>query len=235
MRFVIKEKTTDDPNECVDVNEWVNRTNLEQGYTIANAKYKSDCSKLDKLFRSEASKLYAITVTLRITQNAKLFRSVVKQRKFIRSVMAELDNKKVQPIHYKLFDKFIRDCFERIRYVQKIVNENIRLSEFGPFFDIYNDWTEDPDTIAENAQKWNEEHPDIVSEYLERIKEEREAIFNAKRKRHEQSKAERNAEKQKKKEEDAYIKEMINNKKKNDAEYKKIERMFQKYYNGRHY
>ena len=37
MRFVINEKTTDDPNECVDVNEWLDRANLERGYTIANA------------------------------------------------------------------------------------------------------------------------------------------------------------------------------------------------------
>lgn len=235
MRFVINEKTTDDPNECVDVNEWLDRANLERGYTIANAKYKSDCSKLDKLYGIEASKLYAITVILRITQNAKLFRSVVNQRKFIYSVKRELDNKKVQPIHYKVFDEFIRGCFERIRYVQKITNENIRLSEFGPFFDIYNDWTEDPDTIAEKAKKWNAEHGEIVRDYMEQIKDERAAIFAAKQRRHEQSKAERNAEKQKKKEEDAYIKEMINNKKKNDAEYKKMERSFQKYYNGRHY
>lgn len=68
---------------------------------------------------------------------------------------------------------------------------------------------------------------------MDKIRPELENIKAAKKRRAEITKADKEREKRKKKAEDEEIKEMINNEKKFKAENKKMERSFERYYNGK--
>lgn len=120
--------------ECFEtVDQWVDSPRTEKGYTIANAKYKREYWQLNKLLKFEALKLYILVVDLGIKQNSRLMYSTSKQAEYCAAVCGRLNEKKVEPIHYKIFDQEIKRIRERLRFVEKITNENIRLTEYGLF------------------------------------------------------------------------------------------------------
>lgn len=221
------------------VNEWLDRDDLEQGYTIANAKFLREYSYCSKELGRYALLLYLLLSELNIKYVRAMMHSAKIQAEFCRAVCAKLREKKVDPIHAKVFEKDIKSVKSRLETIERITKEDVHLTEFEPFaiavmYDNMNDTDFDYEEISEMAKEWNDRHKDIVAEHMEKIKPELERHEQYMQRVRDDIKAEKEERKARKKAEDAYVKELRENAKKNKSDYKKQERSFQRYYEGRY-
>ena len=216
------------------VNEWLKRNDLEDGYTIANAHYRREYNRFSKELRKAALYLYVLGVEMKIYYCTKMMYSAKRQSRFCNAVAAELRHKKVDKEHYKAFDRDVKSIERRLETINRIIKEDIHLTEYEPFFEaevVDYDFTDFKD-IPKIAKDWNERHKDLVEKHLNEIKPELERHEKYIQQVAEKRKAEKEYIKQKKKAEDEYVKEIKNNAARNKAEYKKLERSFQRYYEG---
>ena len=216
------------------VNEWLNRDDLEQGYTIMNAKFRREYSDVYRALRKWAKYLYVLGIEMENYYCTKMMNSARRQSKFCGAVCAEMKTKKVDYEHVKVFEKDIRSLKRRLETIERITNEDIHLSPYEPFFQTIEDVDElDFHELAEMARKWNEEHKDLVEKHMETISPELERHNEFLERKREAIKAEKQAKKEAKKAENKYVKEIKANQKKNRSEYKRLERSFDVYYTGR--
>lgn len=220
-------------NKIKTVNEWLNRDDLEQGYTIMNAKFSREYSDVYRALRKWAKYLYFLGVEMGNYYCTKMMYSARRQSKFCGAVCAEMKTKKVDYEHVKVFEKDIKSLKRRLETIERITNEDIHLSPYEPFFQTIEDVDElDFREIADMARKWNEEHKDLVEKHMEAISPELERHNEFLRRKTEAIKAEKEARKQAKKAEDEYVKEILANRKKHRARSKRVEKSFEKYYRG---
>lgn len=222
---------------CKSVNEWARRQDIEEGYTIANAKYLRDYSYLAAELKHYSMMLYILGVELGNHYMTKMMYSAKRQGAFCGAVCAELKHKKVQKEHYKLFDRDIKSLYRRLDTIERITKENIHLTEYEPW---YKSNMEDLDSfdgdyfeIVEMAKAWNEEHKEEVARHMEEIQPEVDRHNAFIQKKAEERKRERLSMSEKRKAENEYVKEIKENERRHKAEYKKLERSFQRYYNGK--
>lgn len=222
--------------EIKTVNGWLYRQDLEKGFTFANAKFKHDYSMLRRELRKQAALLYFLNVGCGIRYVSKMMYSAKNQAHFCGSVVLALNEKKVQKEHIKVFQKNVKSIKRRLETISRITREDIHLTEYEPFFEaeIYDKDIDELvfEDIPEMAKKWNAEHKDIVEAHLKAIQPEVERHEKFVEQKKAKIKAEKEAEKKAKKEQREYEDEIIKNRKKNRAEYNKLERSFQRYYEG---
>lgn len=218
------------------VNEWLTRTDIEKWFTIANAKFRHDYRRLRVELRKQSAYLYFIGVQMGNHSVTKMMYSTSKQAKFCSSVIYELGQKKVDEENYNVFFKDVKNIENRLKTIERITKENIHLTEYEPFFEaeIYglDDINLDFEQIPAMAKEWNENHKDEVQKHMEAVAPEIKRHDDFLKKKQDEIKAEKEAKKKAKKEEDDYIREMKKNREKHKKEYNRIERSFEKYYNG---
>lgn len=218
------------------VNEWAQRQDLEEGYTIANAKYLRDYSCFASEFRRYALLLYVLSVEMNEYYSRRMMRSAKKQAAYCGAVCMALLEKKVEKQHYKLFERDIDSLERRLEYIEIITKENIHLSEYEPFFNTFGDLFDfcgDEGELAEMARSWNAEHTEEVKKHMEEIRPELERHNEFIKRKKEEKKQKTIAMRKRIRDENDYVKEIKRNKKKNDSETRKIERSFERYYDGR--
>lgn len=221
-------------NEVRTVNEWIDRHDLEMGYTILNAKFQHDYRRLRRALRKQTKFLFILGIKMGNHRVTKMLASAKKQSQFCAAVLMALNDKKVEGEHFKVFTKDVESIEKRLKQIERITKEDVHLSEWEPFF-LSDEYDEDMDydEFYEVAKAWNESHKEIVKEHMKEIQPEIDRHNEFLRRKAEKIRAEKEAEKKAKKEQKAYEDEIINNRRKNRQEYRKIERSFERYYEGR--
>ena len=216
------------------VNEWLNNDDIPDGFTIANAKYRRDYHRLSTELRRQSLMLYVLGVMMGNYSLTKMMHSAKKQSAFCRAVSAELRHKSIGD-NYDVFEEDVKAIDRRVETIKRITKEDIHLTMYEPFFNSLGDEIyeiEDYKEIPEMANKWNEEHKDIIEKHMMEIQPELERHNEFIRRKTEAIKESKRENKARKKAEDEYVKEIKANEKRNKAEYKKLERSFERYYEG---
>lgn len=221
--------------EIKSVNEWLDRKDLQDGYTIANAKLKRDYNRLQAELRKRAGALYCVGVKMDNHYATKMMRSAKKQADFCAAVSACMSTRKVDMSHVSVFEKDVKQLEKRLEQIDRITKEVIHLTKYEPFFEIEGNNLLDMDfsEVADKADEWNEQHKDIVEEHMEKVRPEIERHEKYINKVHADAKKNREDYKNKKKAEDAYVKELKENREKNRREYERIEKTFEPHYTWR--
>ena len=216
------------------VNEWLNRDDFPDTYTIANAKFRKDYHRLSNELRRQSLFLYVLGVMMGNYSLTKMMYSARRQGEFCRAVSAELLHKSVGG-NFSVFEEDIKAIDRRVETIKRITKEDIHLTIYEPFLDSLGDniyLIEDYKSIPAMAEEWNEQHKDIVAMHMDEIKPELERHNEFIRKKSESIKEFKRDLKARKKAEDDYVNDIKENIKKNKSEYKKLERSFQRYYEG---
>lgn len=221
--------------ECKRVNEWVSRQDLDDGYTIANAKYLREYSYIREELKHYSAILYVLGVELENHYLTKMMYSAKRQAEFCGAVCAELKHKKVDRIHWKLFERDIKSLYRRLETIERITKEDLHLTEYEPFFNTFDDFygfDGEYKELAKMAKEWNEEHKDEVLRHMEEVRPEIERHNAYIQRNVEARKKERLEMRARRKAENDEVRAIKQNAEKHRREYKKIERSFQRYYNG---
>ena len=217
-------------------NQWMDCAEIENGFTIVNAKFKHDYSLLYRGLRKQARILYFMVTDLKIKYVAKMMYSAKNQAHYCGAVIKNLEEKKVDKEFIKMFQKNVDQINRRLETISRITKEDIHLTEYEPFFESeeFNKVKDDVDfgEIGNMAREWNKAHEDIVQEHLKKIQPELDRHNKFLEEKRAKIKAEKEAEKQAEKEQRDYENEIINNRKKNRKEYERVERSFERYYSG---
>ncbi len=174
----------------------------------------------------------------------QIFLSAQRQKMFVVAVKLSLKEYGVEPKYYKVFDRNIDIIRRRLDHVFKIITENIRLTEYYPYFqnvgfekliDFSVDYiaavgTDDNQALAEylvkEIENYNADHPKEVKEHMETVKDEIEILERHRAKIQANKKAERTARRLAKKAEDEEVREIKRNNEKHRKEQAKIDRSF---------
>lgn len=216
------------------INEWLDRDDLPEGYTIMNAKFRRDFNRLAKALSCQAKYLYILGVDMEARYVTKMMWSAKRQSSFCRSVAASLREKRVEREHIAIFQKTVNRIERRLETIERITREDIHLTKYEPFFmaEIYGKELKDIDfdDLKETADAWISSHKDEVEKHMKEIEPELERYEAFKARKRNSIKAEKDAKRQKKKDETAYIKELRENAKKHKAEQKRLDKSFEVYY-----
>lgn len=231
------------------VNEWLTYNQKLTGVTKKNIQYLCDYITI----REELGKcnivLYFLLNRLNVSYVITMLYSGIKQRKYVVSVIVALKQYKVEKKHEAIFNRDIDRLYKRIEHINRIIKEDIRLTEYGAFFEAvgYDLLTvEKLPTIAEieevgrgktildyleqETTKWNAEHPNEVKAHLESIKPELDALARHKEEVKAKEKAERLAKREEKKALTREVNEIKKNKRAYEARQRRINRELDRYY-----
>ena len=165
-----------------------------------------------------------------------MMRSAAKQRKYFKRLIAQLKDFKVDKKYEKGIDRDIRILEERSHWLFLIVQENIRLTEYYPYFQKYgfdilldfqtgfdNDPHEQLQVLFEQIKDWNDNHRKKIDAYSKKIEKEKAEIQKYHDEIYAKIQKEKEDAKTKRKEENNLIKEMKKNEKAYRLEQRKIE------------
>lgn len=242
-------------SEIFNTNQWVHDPNRKPGATRLNLEFLRELIDLGDKFGKQAMMLYFLNVELGIHYVWRIQKSVVDQRGYIMVLIENLKKYQVEKCHEKAFRRDIGKLKARLVQVNRIVREDVHLTEFEPFFDhvsweslnidelpttedmkllkeqgITNERTNPYEQLMAQAFEWNEQNKDKVEEHMRKVAPEIERHTKYKQRVKEQLKAEKAAIKAARKAEDAEIKEMKKNAQAHRSRYKKLERSFERYY-----
>lgn len=242
-------------SEIFNTKQWTYDPNRKPGATRLNLEFLRELIDLCDEFGKQAMMLYFLNVELGIHYVWRMQKSVVDQRGYIMALIENLKKYQVEKCHEKAFRRDIGKLKARLVQVNRIVREDVHLTEFEPFFDhvsweslnidelpttedmkllkeqgITNERTNPYEQLMAQAVEWNEQNKDKVEEHMRKVAPEIERHTKYKQRVKEQLKAEKAAIKAARKAEDAEIKEMKKNAQAHRSRYKKLERSFERYY-----
>lgn len=155
-------------------------------------------------FKKYCIGLYAI---VRFCKNNKsipvLFSSIIKQKKLLYIAKSTIKKYALTPEEIKLCNSELENFTSRIPRIQKIINENLIMTEFFPYYKYLDENNDDIildiaekridnlldgnddiiDILIKNSRKYNEEHPEIYAAHLIVMNEAIETYNKAKERR----------------------------------------------------
>lgn len=235
------------------INDWLSDKKKVplKGISIKNAQYSSDLDIAAKtLSRTAVVSNFCLTKMARNdyerSNYGTILRSAQKQREFCRMVQYRLTQYEVDPRYDKAFERDIKQATSRSDYIYKIIQENLRLSKYWPFFnehgfDVLLDFSThkagegqpcDLDLfLLPEIEAWNKEHASEIEAHMEEIRPELERKERFIAKRNEAEKAEKDAKraaKQKERELQKALKakeeQRLRDKKREDREFDRLQR-----------
>lgn len=225
------------------IRQWLNDKTRRKGCTKHNVHYLREYKGADAELSRIAVITYFLKVRLGINDCNTMMRSARKQRDLLWVVICDLKVYRVEAEDVSAFEHDLRSIQRRCAHVFRIVVENVRLTEYYPFFremgfDILLDFGrvfhdgEDSalDKLLPEIESWNAKHKEDIAQHMESVRREIEirdahrAMVEAK------AKAEKEARKQAKREENAEIREMKKNAEKYRVQERKFERSINRYY-----
>lgn len=224
--------------------DWLNDKSRPRDLYKRNLEFLREAKDIRYLIGRNKLILWFVMVKLGIEDVRAMFNSCTKQQALVVLVKEELKKRGVTAKYEKMFRRELASIRRRTEYVYKITLENLRMSEYYPYFEsvgldylnnYVQDFTKDNTKEAEekllaDITKWNSEHTEEIATYMASIKEEKEAM-----ERHrEQIKADKKREKEEARraraEIRAFEKESARIRKQREYEDRKLERSFEKYY-----
>lgn len=211
-----------------------------KGISLKNIDYVMDIDKASIELGRTATLNYFLLTRLNIYNCRNMMISATKQRSFCRKVIVDLNRYEVDEKYDKAFKQFIDGLFRRSDYIYRIVQENLKLTQYWPYFEgigfdslmeYEREYREDNssvfDKIIPEMQAWMEEHKPEIDAYMERIKPEIERREKFLEKKKADAKAEKEARRKAKKAERDEIKMLKEQQRKNDIAKRRWEKEFE--------
>ena len=231
------------------INDWMDdKKKLPlKGISLKNAMWEADLLRAEKQLSRTSTVTYFCMTRLAETayeQNnyRTMMKSSVNQQKLCYSCARYLEEYEVDPKYDKAFERDIKKIFGRCDHIYRIVQENLKLTRYWPYFDavgferlldfeqVYSDDKSSVlDVVLPEMEAWMNEHEAEIDAYMEKIQPEidRKKAFlakkaAAKKAEKEAAKAAKKAEKEEEKQRVAYDKERKKKTAKWDREYEKL-------------
>lgn len=230
------------PYDHKDVNDWLDNMKVPAGCTKNNVTYLREFKDIYRQWQRTSVVLYFVANSLKDKNAMVMLASYVKQREFMKAVIAHLKTHQVTRDWTSAFDRELRLLRERRERIQQLLMNNLKYTKYYPFFaqadvdvfdvpdDLKNEAIPMLDKIGKECFEWTEAHPDIVEAHMDSMKE----AIEKKRAHDERVKRKEQEEKEKKKKEEAekkrLEKEREANLKRHKSEYDKLEKSFRRYY-----
>ena len=218
-----------------------------KGISLKNAMFGSDLIRAEKQLARTSTVTCFCMMRLANTAYEKnnyrtMMKSSVKQQKLCYSCTRYLEKYEVDPKYDKAFDRDIKGIFNRCDHIYRIVQENLKLTRYWPYFEAvgferimdfeqrYSEGEESVlDVLLPEIDEWMESHKEEVDAYMQSIQPEidRKKAFLAKKDadikaEKEKAKEAKKAEKEEAKQRIAYEKERKKKAAKWDREYEKL-------------
>lgn len=228
---------------AANLNEWLSDNSRTKGCTSLNVHYLRAFKQVDKELGRTAVVNYFLLTKLGVEDVRTMLRSSMKQRKFLRAVIIDIKQYRIEADMQKMFDKELRSLQRRVDHVFRIVIENLKLTEYYPFFrdvgfeqlvdfstEYHGGGATDIDFLIPQIEEYNATHQQEIAEHLESIKVEKEARDAHRQRIKEQDKLEKELRKKARKAANAEVKEIKDNEKKHKSRQKRIDRSFEYLY-----
>lgn len=225
------------------INDWLNDTKRDMGCSRKQVEYFRELKQCDSEFARIGVITYFLTTRLEIEYARTMMMSAIKQRKFIYRILVDLKKYRVDPEYDRAFELDIKGLQRRCEYVFKICKEDLRLTEYYPYFETvgferlldvkleYNENKESElDVILPDLNEWEADHQAEIAAHMETVREEIEIRDRHKAKVAAKEKAEKEAAKAKKKAERDEIKEIKKNAEAYRKQQRKLDKEFERYY-----
>lgn len=234
---------------ALNIRYWLNDPSRPKDLYKANIVYLREAKELSYMIGRNKILLWFLIVKLNMGGEFQtLFSSCKKQKELLIAVKGQLKERGVTSKYIKVFKRDFASIRRRSDYVYKIIVENLRMTEYYPYFEsvgfeILKDFSyqhtrengqELENKFYEDIIKWNAEHQKEIADYMESIKEAKENLERHRAKIQEDKKREKAEAKAAKAEILAFEKESAKIRKKQKSEYKKIEKSFERYYSGKY-
>ena len=224
--------------------DWFNDKKVPKGkMSKYNLIYLREYKDILAEYKKYSTMLFFILVVMKIDMVRQMFNSCNNTKKYIYKVICELKEKMVTNDYVPHFNVNIERLRKRLETMDKIIKEDLYLTEWYPYFmekgfDVLSDFENNGNTveqlqpILDDFEQWKIDNKDKLDAHIVEMEKQKQIYLEHRRKVEEQTKAEKQAEKYKKKLENNEIKEIRENNKKHKSEYRKLERSFERYYNG---
>ena len=220
---------------------WFYEKNRSKKLREVNVAYQMKYRTAGKKLGQIAVISYFLLTYPKIEGVRMIFVSIQKQRDFIYAMIHELGRYGLSDEWIPALDRDLEALNRRYDYTFKIVQENVRLTEYHPYFQAVgyekllkysNQFHEkaDHDALYEEIQKWNSEHQEEIQEYVESIREEKENLERYRQKIRDDARQEKEIAKQIKKNEKREQKEIEKEQKKEKSRQKRIDKSFERYW-----
>ena len=226
----------------MDIKEWINYNERTKGCTKLNVHYLREFKQVDKEMGRIATVCFFLVVRLQVYDVRQMMISMGKQRDLIMVLCNDLKVYRVEPEDVKMFDRNLMQLKRRCDHVFRIIQENIRLTEYEPYFrnvgyerlvsfdTVYKDDTSTPlDDMIADIEAYNSMHEQEVAEHMESVKAEIEARDAHRQRVKEQDKLEKELRKAARKAERDEAKEIKKNNEKHAAQVRKDNRIYEYY------
>lgn len=222
---------------CID--DWFNDKQRPKGQNVVGASYAMTLTRINRQFGINNTILHFLLVEMGMSEVRQMLNSGLKQRKLLRKAILELGEFQVEPKWEKTFKRDITKLRKRTEHVERIITENVRLTELYPFFNsvgyrrfveyAMDKPTEDEEATAKlksELEEYNSTHQEEIKAYMESIAEEKATheAFLAKIKA--DKKSEKEARKASLKAERQELKEIKKNNEAYQKEKRRIDRSF---------
>lgn len=228
------------------VNDWLDDQKLRTGCTKHNVTFLREFKDLGNEMSAIMCYLYFLAANINDRYSNSMLGSFRRQKRFVIKVKMTLKEKQVTSKYVPGFERELRQIRERIERCKRLAFDNLRLTPYYPFFEqhgyeeiykrvnIYckDERCEAEKVLAEQCFAWTEAHPDEVQAHMASVQEEIRIKEAHRAKVVADIKAEKEKAKKEEAERKAMEKERIANNKKHMAEYRKLERSFNRYYEG---
>lgn len=231
------------------IQDWIEdkrKSPLKEGdISLLNVEYAMDMYRIKREFSRITTLNYFCMKRLSKSKYEEnnyrcMLNSAIKQRDFCWAVYCNLEEWVVEPKWKRTFERDIKQLESRQQHVYRIVQENLKLTEYWPYFEAVGferllnfetEYREDPydivlDPLLTEIEAWNREHKDEVDAYMKKIQPEldRKIAFLARKEA--MAEAEKEAERAKKKAAKDEEKMLKDQAKLNDRERRREEREF---------
>ena len=199
------------------VNDWLNDEKREEGVNKLNVIYLREFKGLDKELAKMSTLAYFLLTKLDMQEVRTMMQSVRKQRNLVFAICNDLKKYKVPKDYKTIFDLDVKKIQDRVDYVFKMLKENLRFTEYFPFFEevgfdvllkfdtkYSSDYCTPLDGLVDEFTNWKSTHENEIMKHLDSIKEEKEVAEKHRKEVGEKEKEERKKERQEKKKQKEY-------------------------------
>ena len=227
----------------LNIKDWLNDQQVPKGCTKKELEMCGEFNEIYREFGRIRVICYLLMTELDMQDTRTLFYSADKQRKLIGAIRDHLHKYRVNAKYDPIFKRDMASMRRRADYAFKMVCENVRMTEYYPFFQnvgfknlieqthLYcTGEKEGLRLLIKEAKEHIESHPDEIAEHTESIKDEKEAMERHRAKIEEDKRLEKAAARAERDRQRAFDKETKRIRKEQQREERKIERQFERYY-----
>lgn len=221
------------------VSDWLSDNGKNKGTNKYSTSLLREFKAIDKMTARNNVISYLLIQNFGINELRSILVSGMKVRALVRKIKIYLKEYKVEGEYVEGFKKNIERFKRRQEYVFKIIQENVKFTEYAPYFNEYGyerlvtfgqhypDSEEDTrSAIIEEIKEYNEGHKEEIARYMESVRKEKEIHEAYLEQIKEKARKEKEEKRAKRKAENAEVREIKKNNKRYESRRRRVERSF---------